>query len=100
MPVGAAVSFRGWSHLMASASDRLPLAGVRVIEMTDGFLDMTGRLLADFGADVTKVEVAGGTGSCERASDIDETGVRYLVENFNKSGVVLDPSDATGSEQL
>ncbi|GAA4558710.1 CoA transferase [Pseudonocardia xishanensis] len=83
---------------MTSTSDRrLPLAGVRVVEMTDGFLDMTGRLLADFGADVIKVEAAGGA---ERTSGVDEAGVRYLIENFNKSGVVLDPSDASGSEQL
>ncbi|SEO56892.1 CaiB/BaiF CoA-transferase family protein [Trujillonella endophytica] len=90
---------------MASTSDRLPLAGVRVVEMTDGFLDMAGRLLADFGADVIKVETAGSrereaAGNPERTPDVDDTDVRHLIENFNKSGVALDPSDATGAGQL
>lgn len=77
---------------MTSTPDRLPLESVRVIELTDGFLDMTGRILADFGAEVIKVEAVGG-------SDARGRGLRFLVENYNKSGVTIDLSDPDGNDQ-
>ncbi|WP_408899774.1 CoA transferase (plasmid) [Nocardioides sp. R1-1] len=86
---------------MVSKSDRLPLAGVRVVEMTDGLLDMTGRLLADLGAEVTKVEVVDASDNRSTAASQDgRRPLRFLVENFNKSSVALDPSSTAGLAQL
>ncbi|WP_207841630.1 CaiB/BaiF CoA-transferase family protein [Williamsia soli] len=77
---------------MTSKLEDLPLAGVRVVELTDGLLDMTGRILGDFGADVIKVEACHTTRfSVEGRTS--EPNLQFLVENFNKSSVALESRD-------
>ena len=44
----------------------LPLTGVRVIDLTDGVAGVTGRFLADLGADVILVEPPHGVPSRRR----------------------------------
>jgi crotonobetainyl-CoA:carnitine CoA-transferase CaiB-like acyl-CoA transferase len=41
----------------------LPLAGIRVLDLTEGTGELCGRLLADLGADVLLVEPPGGAAS-------------------------------------
>jgi crotonobetainyl-CoA:carnitine CoA-transferase CaiB-like acyl-CoA transferase len=75
-----------------------PLDGVRVVEVAEGVAGpMTGRLLGDAGADVVKVETAGG----DRARawgppEVDGTSVVFSALNRNKRSVVVD--DVTGPE--
>ncbi len=78
-----------------------PLAHLRVVELTDLRGAFAGRLLADLGADVVKVEpsagdpgrlrppFAGGSPSADRS-------LPFLYRNANKRGVRLDLHDADG----
>lgn len=75
-----------------------PLDGVRVVEVAEGVAGpMTGRLLGDAGADVVKVETAGG----DRARAwgpprVDGTSVVFSALNRNKRSVLVD--DVTGPD--
>src|SRR5262245_47949555 len=78
-----------------------PLAHVRVVELTDLRGAFAGRILADLGADVVKVEppegdpgrrrppFAGGRPAADRS-------LPFLYRNANKRGVRLDLHDADG----
>jgi crotonobetainyl-CoA:carnitine CoA-transferase CaiB-like acyl-CoA transferase len=78
-----------------------PLAHLRVVDLTDLRGAFAGRLLADLGADVVKVEpthgdperlrgpFAGGIGAADR-------GLAFLYRNANKRGATLDLHDADG----
>ncbi|MBV9932949.1 MAG: CoA transferase, partial [Actinobacteria bacterium] len=68
----------------------LPLTGLRVVETCDEKGELCGRLLADLGADVVKVEPPGGTSSRRLppfAPD-GETSLSFAVRNSNKRSVV------------
>ncbi|MBA3743511.1 MAG: CoA transferase [Sporichthya sp.] len=65
----------------------LPLAGLRVLDLTHGAAEACGRYLADLGADVVLVEPPGGS-----AGRVDAIG--FGLRNANKRGIVLDPDDA------
>ena len=70
---------------------RLPLAGLRVVDMTGEWGVLAGRLLGDFGADVVLVEPP--QGSVGRAMPPFAPGGESLwfgFRNFNKRGVMLD----------
>ena len=79
------------------------LQGIRVIEWGDLVsAPWTGRLLADMGADVIKIETPGGGDSARRVGpfphdepNIEKSGL-YLYLNCNKRGVTLDPGTAEG----
>ncbi|HEY7270990.1 MAG TPA: CaiB/BaiF CoA-transferase family protein [Dehalococcoidia bacterium] len=81
--------------------------GLRVVELGSGISAAFGaRLLADFGADVIKVE-APGSGDETRAfgpfpGDVphSEKSGLYLYLNFGKRGVTLDVNNATGADLL
>jgi crotonobetainyl-CoA:carnitine CoA-transferase CaiB-like acyl-CoA transferase len=61
----------------------LPLEGVRVLDRTIGVGELCGRLLADLGADVVKLEPAGGSPA---RTDPPE-GLWWAYRNWNKRGV-------------
>ncbi|HXQ63170.1 MAG TPA: CoA transferase [Acidimicrobiales bacterium] len=67
------------------------LAGVRVVDMAGEPAAMTGRILADLGAEVTKVEPPGGD-PLRRVPPLgpDGTSLRHVVWNAGKSVVELD----------
>lgn len=83
----------------------LPLAGLRVIDLADGNGELCGRLLADFGADVIRVEPPQGAGSrtLHPFAPDGETSLYFAYRNFNKRGIVLDlekSADVTELERL
>ena len=79
-----------------------PLSGVRVVELAQGIAGpYAGKLLADFGADVVKVEPPGGDRSrqvgpfpTDGTGTRPETGALFLHLNTNKRSVVASPDDA------
>lgn len=77
----------------ADGPDPLPLAGVRILEITNLIAGPTGgRLLADLGADVIKFEPLGG----DLSRPIGRTYFYNL--NFNKRSVSVDTSTDAGKE--
>src|SRR5688500_10447819 len=62
---------------------RLPLEGVRVLDRTVEVGELCGRLLADLGADVVKLEPVGGS----RARSLPPRGLAWAYRNWNKRGV-------------
>ena len=78
-----------------------PLAGLRVVEFAHIMAGPTcGRMLADMGADVIKVEpVTGGDGTRGfRPPDLDGESAAFMMLNRNKRGVALDLKSEGGLE--
>jgi crotonobetainyl-CoA:carnitine CoA-transferase CaiB-like acyl-CoA transferase len=82
------------------AVDRLPLSGFRVVDLTVDRGELCGRLLADFGADVVKVEPPGGSPARGLAPRHGDLGLFWAMRNASKRGVVLDLEQAEGVERL
>ncbi len=81
------------------------LTGIRVLDLTGLAGQYTGRLLADLGADVVKVEPPGGDPvrfMPPFANDQPgpDRGLRWLAYNSNKSSVTLDIGTPAGRSQL
>jgi benzylsuccinate CoA-transferase BbsE subunit len=79
------------------------LAGRRVLELADESGSYCGKLLADMGADVIKVERPGGDASRDIPPFVNDTpgkdaGLFFLYMNTSKRGVTLDPTRAEGRE--
>ena len=72
-----------------------PLSGVKVVELADGGGAQCGRILADLGADVVKVEPLDGDGGRRRPPFIGgragpDRSFWWIALNANKRGVTLD----------
>ena len=67
-----------------------PLAGVRVLDLTDGLGELGPRYLADLGADVIRVEPPGGGWSRTLEPCVDGISLRYLTHNAGKRAIELD----------
>jgi crotonobetainyl-CoA:carnitine CoA-transferase CaiB-like acyl-CoA transferase len=82
----------------ANAPARLPLAGVRVIELTHMVMGPTcGMILGDLGAEVIKIEPLKGDGTRRLLG----AGAGFFrTFNRNKQSVALDVHDAAGLEAL
>ena len=79
-----------------------PLAGLRVVDLADEKGELCGRVLADYGAEVIRVEPPGGAVSrrlAPLASD-GETSLYFAVRNAGKRGVELDIETEAGRERL
>ena len=76
------------------------LASVRVLDIGDAKSDGVGRLLADLGADVLKVEPPGGDRHREARPTVQGASVAFAVDNANKRSTVLDPADARDRDRL
>ena len=79
----------------------MPLSHLRVIDLTDLRGALAGRILADFGADVVKVEPPGGDPGRLRPPFIADVvapdrSLPFLFRNTNKRGAVIDLRDDTG----
>ncbi len=78
-----------------------PLAGIRVVELAHVMAGpVCGRMLADMGADVVKVEPPG-TGDPTRAfapPRMGEASAAFVMMNRNKRGMVIDLKSGPGRE--
>src|ERR1700722_13722736 len=81
-------------------SPSLPLTGVRVIELTEGPADFTGRYLADLGAEVIKVEPPNGGPSRREAPLLDGVSLPFAARNANKQSVIIDLAEPAGPPRL
>lgn len=79
-----------------------PLAGLRVIELAHVMAGpMCGRLLADLGADVVKLERPGGEDSRKMAPPwVGAESAAYLMMNRNKRGICVDLKTEGGRDVL
>ncbi len=87
-----------------NAQTRL-LAPYRVLDLTTERGHFAGRLLADLGADVIKVEPPDGDPARHRGPFVDdipgpERSLRWLAWNTNKRGVTIDLSDPSGQDRF
>lgn len=78
----------------------LPLAGLRVVELSDGKAEMCGRLLADLGADVVLVEPPAGARSRRMAPMVEGASLYFSTHNANKRGVAIDLAEPAGRERF
>jgi len=76
------------------------LAGLRVVDMADEKGELCGRLLADLGADVIRVEPPGGARSRRLPPFHEGNSMYFAARNANKRGVTIDLDDPAGSERL
>jgi formyl-CoA transferase len=79
---------------------RLPLAGIRVLELAQIVAGpFCGALMAEFGADVIKVEMPGRGDDVRRMGPSEEdVGYWWAVENRNKKVITLDLHNPKGQE--
>ena len=84
------------------SSNELPLSGLRVIDMADVKGELAGRVLADFGADVIRVEPPEGAESRRMPPFAPDgnTSLYFAFRNFNKRGITVDLTTADGQAQL
>jgi crotonobetainyl-CoA:carnitine CoA-transferase CaiB-like acyl-CoA transferase len=82
--------------------DRRPLAGVRVLELGTYIAGpFCGTLLAEFGAEVIKVELPGNGDPCRRygsPSPAPDASYMFLSEGRNKKSITLDLRTPEGAE--
>jgi crotonobetainyl-CoA:carnitine CoA-transferase CaiB-like acyl-CoA transferase len=69
------------------------LASVRVLDLSAGDADAVGRILADLGADVCKIETPGGSPARRAAPTVAGAGIGFALDNANKRCARLDPAD-------
>ncbi len=84
---------------MASQPDR-PLAGIRVIDHADEHGELCGRLLADLGAEVIRVEPLGGAASRGFPPFHGDASLYFAARNLGKKSVTLDMQTAEGRRRL
>ncbi|MFO0689094.1 MAG: CoA transferase [Myxococcota bacterium] len=90
-----------------SRPEREALSGIRVLELATGVAGpFCGRIFADYGADVLKIEPPGGGDETRRwgpfpgdVSDPEKSGTFFFL-NTDKRSVVLDPDSAEGRARL
>jgi crotonobetainyl-CoA:carnitine CoA-transferase CaiB-like acyl-CoA transferase len=82
-----------------------PLEGYRALDLADARGALAGRLLADLGVDVLRVEPPGGAPDRRRLPNAGETpgptrSLAWLVESFGKRSVTADLDTADGRETV
>ena len=84
---------------MASNRER-PLAGIRVVDSADENGELCGRLLADLGAEVIRVEPVAGAASRRMPPFHGDTSLYFTVRNLGKKSVTLDMQSAEGRRRF
>ena len=83
-----------------------PLTGIKVLDLSEDIAgSFCARLLADYGADVLKVEPPGGSamrrfGPFYQEEPHPEKSLFFLILNLNKKGITLDLSSPAGRRLL
>ncbi len=82
--------------------DSKPLAGIRVIDIADDLGELCGRLLADLGADVIRVEPPSGASSRQAPpfTPDGKASLYFAFRNGGKRGITLDITSTRGCEVL
>ena len=70
------------------------LASVRILDLGGATSDGVGRLFADLGADVLKVEPGDGSAARRALPGVAGESIAFAVHNANKRGATLDPDNA------
>ena len=81
-------------------ADQLPLLGLRVVECVTGPSAAIGRLLAELGADVIKVEPPEGAPDRYEGELVQGLGLDFLIGNVSKRSVTLDLTTDDGLEKF
>ncbi len=76
------------------------LDGIRVVDLADEKGELAGRLLADLGADVIRVEPPSGAASRKAPPFHEGRSLYFAYRNFNKRGLALDLHQEEGRERL
>ena len=71
-------------------SNEFPLSGTRVLDLADEKGELAGRILADFGAEVVRVEPPEGARSRSLPPMKEGRSLYFAYRNFNKLGLALD----------
>ena len=77
------------------------LTGIRVLDLTSPLANYAAKLMADFGADVIKVEPACGDdfrayGPMPARATFPDAGLPFILNNLNKRGLTVDLESSTG----
>jgi benzylsuccinate CoA-transferase BbsE subunit len=85
------------------SSQELPLSSYRVLDLTGGECDLCGKILADMGADVIKVEPLDGSSGREigpfyRDIPDKQSSLYWLIYNANKRSITLDLTSDRGKD--
>ncbi len=78
----------------------LPLTGIRVLDAVDGPLQNVGRILADLGAEVLRVEPASGSPARGRGVVVGGRDLTFLLKNAGKRGVAIDLGTPEGLDRF
>ncbi len=78
----------------------LPLHGIKVLDATDGLAESAGRLLADLGATVIRIEAPGGSRSRSLHPLIDGVSIPYVLRNSNKQITHVDTITEHGQRDI
>ncbi|TRW82410.1 CoA transferase [Mycolicibacterium sp. 018/SC-01/001] len=76
------------------------LTSVRVLDLSVGTGDGVGRILADLGADVLKVEPPAGSAARKAEPTIAGCGIGFALDNANKRLATLDPAVPADRDRL
>lgn len=77
----------------AAAACDLPLAGVRVLDLVEGAMAATARLLGELGAEVIRVEPPEGGRDRSAGPMLGGTSLSFAAANLGKRAVALDVAD-------
>ncbi len=85
---------------LSGADQQLPLAGLRVLDMANERAELCGRVLADLGADVVRLEPPAGSPSRRMPPVAGGRSAFFEVRNFNKRAAVVDLSSDQARDRL
>src|SRR6185295_6139896 len=88
------------AHRARRAMSDGPLRNLRVVDMADEKGELCGRLLADLGADVIRVEPPQGALSRRLPPFHEGHSLFFAARNANKRGVTVDLDDEAGRRRL
>ena len=88
-----------------STDHDLALTGLRVLDLTEELGQLAGRILADLGAEVLKIEPPGGDPLRKRGPFVGgephpDCGVQWIARNLGKHSLVLDLHQPAGADRL